>query len=91
MKTADLKKRIVQLESELKQANRISYIHQTNSLYCSDGELHICYGLEDENEVVYNVNSLFEDLPFIINQVCKEQKKEQAAYLTRIKDELEEL
>ena len=91
MKTADLKERIVQLESELKQANRITYIHQSHSLYCSDGELHICYGLEDEKEVVYNVNSLFEDLPFIINQVCKEQKKEQAAYLTRIKDELEEL
>lgn len=91
MKTADLKERIVQLESELKQANRITYIHQSHSLYCSDGELHICYGLEDEKEVVYNVNSLFEDLPFIINQVCKEQKKEQAGNLARIKDELEEL
>tara|TARA_R110000824_G_scaffold110384_1_gene258351 strand:- start:458 stop:733 length:276 start_codon:yes stop_codon:yes gene_type:complete len=91
MKTADLEERIVQLEAELKEANRISYIHQTNSLYCSNGELHICYGLEDENELVFNVNSLFEDLPFIINQVCKEQKKEQSAILDRIKQELEDL
>ena len=55
--------------------------------------MHICYGYgaEDERELVYSVNSLFEDLPFIINQVCKEQKKEQAENLKRIKDELKEL
>ena len=66
-----------------------TYIHETNHLYCSDGEMHIGYG--EDNWVVYNTDQLIKDLPFIINQVIKENKKMQEMYLDLIKDELKEL
>ena len=66
-----------------------TYIHETNHLYCSDGEMHIGYG--DDNWVVYNTDQLIKDLPFIINQVIKENKKMQEMYLDLIKVELKEL
>ena len=66
-----------------------TYIHETNHLYCSDGEMYIGYG--DDNWVVYNTDQLIKDLPFIINQVIKENKKMQEMYLDLIKEELKEL
>ena len=78
------------LEEQLK--SKVTYIHETSHLYCSDGEMHIQYGdCENENWVVYNTDQLFKDLPFIINQVCKENKKMQDYYLENIKKELKEL
>jgi hypothetical protein len=69
--------------------NKTTYIHETNHLYCADGELHIEYG--EDNWVVYNTDQLIKDLPFIISQVVKENKKQQEMYLDLIKDELKEL
>ena len=72
--------------------NQSTYIHETSHLYCSDGEMHIQYGdCENENWVVYNTDQLFKDLPFIINQVIKENKKMQSYYLGEIKKELLDL
>ena len=68
---------------------KITYIHETNHLYCQDGELHIGYG--KDNWVVFNTDQLYKDLPFIINQVVKENKKMQEMYLKSIKESLEEL
>ena len=51
--------------------------------------MHICFG--DERWLVYNTDQLFKDLPFIINQVVKENAKMQKMYLDLIKTELEEL
>ena len=69
--------------------NKTTYIHETNHLYCQDGELHIGYG--KDNWVVFNTDQLYKDLPFIINQVVKENKKMQEMYLKSIKESLEEL
>ena len=78
------------LEERLK--SKVTYIHETSHLYCSDGEMHIQYGdCENENWVIYNTDQLFKDLPFIINQVVKENKKMQDYYLDNIKKELKEL
>ena len=78
------------LEDQLK--SKVTYIHETSHLYCSDGEMHIQYGdCENENWVVYNTDQLFKDLPFIINQVVKENKKMQSYYLGQIKKELLDL
>ena len=78
------------LEERLK--SKITYIHETSHLYCSDGEMHIQYGdCDNENWVVYNTDQLFKDLPFIINQVIKENKKMQSYYLGQIKKELLDL
>jgi len=68
---------------------KTTYIHETNHLYCQDGELHIGYG--KDNWVVFNTDQLYKDLPFIINQVVKENKKMQEMYLKSIKESLEEL
>jgi chromosome segregation ATPase len=78
------------LEDQLK--SKVTYIHETSHLYCSDGEMHIQYGdCDNENWVVYNTDQLFKDLPFIINQVVKENKKMQSYYLGQIKKELLDL
>ena len=69
--------------------SKTTYIHETEHLYCSDGEFHIGYG--DNKWVVYNTDQLIKDLPFIINQVIKENKKQQRMYISLIKEQLEEL
>jgi hypothetical protein len=69
--------------------SKTTYIHETHHLCCYDGEFHIGYG--EDQWVVYNTDQLFKDLPFIINQVIKENKKMQKMYLDLIKDELKEL
>ena len=47
--------------------------------------------LDNERWLVYNTDQLFKDLPFIINQVVKENKKMQQMYLDNIKEELKEM
>lgn len=75
------------LEKQLIEAkDKTTYIHETTNLYCSDGEMHIGYG--DDKWLIYNTDQLFKDLPFIINQVVKENHKMQKMYLDNIKTEL---
>ena len=78
---------------ELKESKENTYIYETNHLQCSDGELHIGFGDVGENErwLVWNIDSLFKDLPFIISQVVKENDKQQNMYLDSIKDSLKEI
>ena len=90
--TERLQQKITELEGDLLEARseeKHTYIHETHHLYCSDGEMHFGYG--DDKWLVYNTDQLFKDLPFIINQVCQENKKMQDWYLGKIKDELKEL
>jgi|TARA_R110000782_G_scaffold5_5_gene17 hypothetical protein len=90
--TETLQQRITELEGNLLEAKSHTYIHETHSLHCSDGEMYFYYGdIDDEKVLVYNTDQLFKDLPFIINQVCQENKKMQDWYLGKIKDELKEL
>lgn len=87
-----LKNRIKQLEEQLAEAKKHTYIHETNHLYCSDGELHIGYGdFDNERWLVINVESLFKDLPFIVKQVVEENKKMQDMHLEMIKATLKEI
>ena len=93
MSREQLQERITQLEGDLLEARNYkhehTYIHETTDLFCSDGEMHIGYG--DDKWLIYNTDQLFKDLPFIINQVVKENAKMQKMYLDLIKTELEEL
>ena len=95
LKKADLKDKIDELESQIDKLIKLkkhTYIHETHTLHCSDGEMHFGYGeVDNEKWLVYNTDQLFKDLPFIINQVCKENKKMQNYYLKQIKKELKEL
>jgi len=92
LKKLDLKDRINELEKELKEAKKHTYIYESHTLQVWDGELHIGYGdLEDEKSLVWNVESLFKDLPFLITQVVNENKKMQKMYLDLIKESLKEI
>jgi hypothetical protein len=87
--TEQLQQKITELKGDLLEARadkKHTYIHETHHLYCSDGEMHFGYG--DDNWLVYNTDQLFKDLPFIINQVIKENNKMQKMYLSQIKEEL---
>ena len=74
------------LKAQLKEAQSHTYIYDTNTLYCSDGELYIGYG--DNKTLVMEVDQLFRDLPSIISMVTKEQKKMQEMHLKMIKQAL---
>ena len=88
----DLKEKIKELESKLFLAKKHTYIHETHHLYCDSGEMHFGFGdADDDKWLVYNTDQLLKDLPFIINQVIKENKKMQDYYLPKIKEELKEL
>ena len=85
----NLIEKINELEKELKQAKKHTYIYETNHLYCQDGEMH--FGFGEDKWLVYNTDQLFKDLPFIITQVVKENKKMQKMYLDLIKESLKEI
>ena len=75
-----------QLEEQLKQAKKHTYIYETHHLQVWDGELHVGFGDYPNNEkfLVWNVESLLKDLPFIITQVVKENKKMKKMYIDSI-------
>ncbi len=59
-----------------------TYIHEIDTLHASDGDLYISY---NNNTLVFNTDTLFRDLPTIIDMVCKENKKEQERILHQLK------
>ena len=77
---------IAVLYKQLDEKDNHTYIGETDTLHCSDGELYI--GYDDNKTLVMDVNQLFMDLPFIISEVCKEQKKMQEMHLKMIKEAL---
>ena len=81
-----LETRIKILEAQLEEAQSHTYIYDTDTLWCSDGEL--CFGYNDDKTLVMNVDQLFKDLPSIISMVTKEQKKMQQMHLKMIKEAL---
>lgn len=83
----ELNKRIDHLEERLHDALHHTYVGETYDLYVMNGELNITYQ-DGERELTMCAESLFKDLPFIINQVCKEQKKMNKMYLKQIKNAL---
>jgi len=79
-----LETRIKILEAQLQEAQSHTYIGETDTLHCSDGELYI--GYDDNKTLVMEVDQLFRDLPSIISMVTKEQKKMQQMHLKMIKE-----
>ena len=74
------------LKAQLKEAQSHTYIYDTHTLWCSDGELY--FGYNDDKTLVMDVDQLFRDLPSIISMVTKEQKKMQEMHLKMIKEAL---
>ena len=82
----ELEKQIRILKVKLEEARKHTYIYNTDSLCCSDGELYI--GYNDNKTLVMDVDQLFRDLPSIIRMVTKEQKKQQEMHHKMIKEAL---
>jgi len=81
----ELEEKILQLEAALKN----TYVYDTDTLWCRDGELYIYYN--DDKMLVMNVDQLFRDLPSIISMVTEEQKKMQKMHHKMIKETLTEI
>jgi|TARA_X000001382_G_C3092069_1_gene153872 hypothetical protein len=86
-----LKEQIKDLKKQLEQAKKHTYIYESHTLQVWDGELHVGYGdLHDEKWLVWNVESLYKDLPFLVSQVKKENDKQQNMYGDLLRDSLKE-
>ncbi len=83
------KQKIKNLESQLDIARRHTYIHNTHTLHCNNGELYVDY--DDVKRLVWNTDDLYKDLASIIYMVTKENTKMQNMYLDLIKESLNEL
>tara|TARA_R110002167_G_scaffold89907_2_gene242527 strand:- start:6216 stop:6449 length:234 start_codon:yes stop_codon:yes gene_type:complete len=72
--------------------NKQTYVGETLSLHCQDGELNIWHGdIDDQRLLVMDIEQLYKDLPHIISLVVEEQKKMQAMYLNEIKESIKQL
>lgn len=66
------------------------YIHETNSLYQSDGELYVEYGDLDEHKVlVFNIDNLYSDLSHLIDLGKKGNEEMQKMYSDNIKNSID--
>ena len=72
--------------------NKTTYIHETHTLYADNGELYLLYDDGDyDKQLVFNVETLYNDLPSII-RLCVEQKKiSDKNTLERLKSTIQEL
>ena len=87
-----MKDKIADLEKKLESARRHTYIYDSHTIGCSDGELYIEYGdYPDSKTLVWNVADIFNSLDFIVTQVTKEKAKLYEWRLKRIKDSIKEL
>tara|TARA_Y100000593_G_scaffold9845_1_gene17865 strand:- start:112 stop:345 length:234 start_codon:yes stop_codon:yes gene_type:complete len=59
------------------------YMHEIHTLYEDSGELHLC---SDNGTVVFNMQTLFNDLPHIIEYCVEDQKKNKKRILQEIKE-----
>jgi len=70
-------------EVEWQEKNKIIYVHETHTLSCENGELYI---QGDFGEIVWNCETLFTDLPFIIRLVLKEREQTDKRIREKIKE-----
>ena len=65
------------------------YIHETNSLYQSDGELYIEYGDVDQSKMlVFTIDNFYKDLGTIIHMVKEGNAEMQKMYADNIKNSI---
>ena len=60
------KQKIKDLERQLQVAKKHTYVYETTSLHCNDGEFYMYYG--DDKCVVFNVEQLFKDFRIIVKE-----------------------
>lgn len=58
-----------------------TYIHEIHTIYASNGELHL---INNNNEIIFNMQTLFNDLPAILHYCIKEQENNKKNILKEI-------
>jgi|TARA_R110000796_G_scaffold163798_1_gene280762 hypothetical protein len=84
------KERIVELEAQLAEAQRNTYVTDTHTLWAADNELYIQYG-EHNRLVVFDIDALYPDLSVIIDLSVRENKKNQASIKDSLKEAVDQL
>lgn len=85
----ELKGELYNLTMELEHEKLNTYVGEIHTIHASDGEIH--FGYREGRTLTIDADTLYVDLPAIINLVGKEQKKMQQATLERIKSEINNL
>ena len=49
------------------------YIHETHTIYSENGEVHL---LTENKHIVFNADTLFNDIPSLADMALKERKKQ---------------
>jgi len=84
------KEKIVDLETQLAEAQRNTYVTDTHTLWAADNELYIQYG-EHNRLIVFDIDVLFPDLSAIVELVVRENKKNQAYIKDTLRKSINEL
>ena len=84
------KEQIADLEAQLVEAKRNTYVTDTHTLWAADNELYIQYG-EKNRLIVFDIDALFPDLPAILELSIRENKKTQAGIMNTLKKSINEL
>ena len=84
------KERIVELEAQLAEAQRNTYVTDTHTLWAADNELYIQYG-EHNRLIVFDIDALYPDLSAIVQLSVRENKKNQARIQENLKKIVDQL
>ena len=58
------------------------YIHETHTIYSENGEVHL---LTENKHIVFNADTLFNDIPSLADMALKERKKQEKFIINQIK------
>ena len=67
---------------------KYKYINEIESIACENGELYLS---NNKTTLIFNTDSLYKDLPLIIDLVVKENSKSQKLYNEQLKETLKQL
>jgi hypothetical protein len=84
------KETIADLEAQLAEAKRNTYVTDTHTLWAADNELYIQYG-EKNRLIVFDIDALYPDLSAIVELSVRENKKTQAGIMNTLKKSISKL
>ena len=84
------KERIADLEAQFNEAQRITYVTDTHTIWPAENELYIQYGADDKL-IVFDIDALFPDLSAILELTVRENKKQQAYLNDTLKKSISKL
>lgn len=84
------KERIADLEAQFNEAQRITYVTDTHTIWAAENELYIQYGADDKL-IVFDIDALFPDLSAILELTVRENKKQQAYLNDTLKKSISKL